>query len=724
MTILEAALNYLSADISVLPTKKDKTPAMGRWTDLQTTAMDEETANNAFTHSSAYGIAVICGKVSGGLECIDFDSHDNDIEAIVQQWYGDEGVKDILNRNKCYVEMSPRGGYHVLYRYESDDKYDGNQKLANWSDGTTMIETRGEGGYVITAPTPGCMVKKGSLENLPTITIDERDFLLEKARELTQVISTQSSVTSSAKEGEVKGFDGSDPVSWFNWNRADYAKKLLEEAGWARVNFNEKEGVENWRRPGKEDGISATFGKKHNALYVFSSSAAPFKNDCYYTPFQILTKLRFKEDFVAATKWIQNKYFDTECPYIRVGISYYKVIRKPDRFGINRTELKVWNKDEIKLDEGAKYLEKIPKFDDFTMEPDNFTYTPVLHNCYNLYKEFSHKPSPGQWTWTEVLLRHVFGEQYDLGIRYLQALYLHPKRMLPILVLVSKERQTGKTTFLNWLNVLFGDNMVNISPEDLASSFNHIYATSNIIGIEETLIEKSITVEKLKALATGKFISVNQKWVSQYKTAFYGKIVMCSNNEDKFARIDQEEIRFFIRKLSLPKVFNHRIEEDMISEIPAFLDYLIGLPAIDWTRDRSGFTPEEISNEMLVQVKEESRTGLYKELYELIADWFYNHNVERLEVIPADIKSKWFHNNSRIDINYIRHVLKREFDLKPLSVRRYIPFDEFNSTVDSYDSINNQRVGAPFCFFRDDFIKTEDGNLVPKVNVERDGLPF
>ena len=694
--LTQMAIDLVGAGISVMPLRENKKP-IGKWGHLQDELMSEDQILECFSSREVYGVAAICGKVSGGLECIDFDAHEKNIEDIARAWYSDQGVADILKRNKLYIERSPRGGYHIIYQYEND-KYPGGEKLALWPNKQSMIETKSDGGYVMVAPSPGYVVVKNSLLDLHPITWDEREYLLAKARVFNQYHGGNGHGT-RADVDAVKGFDGDDPISWFNWNKAEYAKNLLIEKGWVKVSYNEKEGVEYWRRPGKDDGTSATWGKKFNCLYVFSTSVAEFKNECYYTPFQILTKLRFKDEYTSAIKWILNKYFESDVPYIRVGTSYYKIISKTDRFGIERTELKVWNKDEIKLDEGAKYLDKIPKFDDFAIDPDNFNYRPVLSNCYNLYKEFSHKPSPGTWPWTEILLRHVFGEQYDLGIRYMQALYLHPKRMLPILVVVSRERQTGKTTLLNWMNIIFGDNMVNISPGDLSNSFNHIYATSNIIGIEETLIEKALTVEKLKALATGKFISVNQKFVSQYKIPFYGKIILASNNEDKFARIDQEEIRFFVRKLGMPTVLNHKIEEDMITEIPAFLDYLCSLPPIDWSRDRTGFTPEEISNEMLRQVKEESRTGLYKELYDLIEDWFNNNHAETLRVLPIDVEKKWFFNNSRIDSTYIKNVIKREFLLKASDKNcRYTPFDSGEPGL-------NTKVGKYYEFLRENFTK-------------------
>jgi hypothetical protein len=323
-------------------------------------------------------------------------------------------------------------------------------------------------------------------------------------------------------------------------------------------------------------------------------------------------------------------------------------------------------------------------------------------------------------------MQHVFGEQYHLGIRYLQALYLHPERMLPILVLVSKERQTGKTTFINWLNMIFQKNMVNINPEDLASSFNASYATKNIIAIEETLIEKSITVEKLKALATGKHLTVNQKFVNGYTLPFFGKIILASNNEDRFAKIDEEETRFFIRKLTAPKFTNHDIERNLIEEIPAFLYHLTQQPDINWTVDRSGFTIKELTNESLAEVKKESKSGLYKELMYLFIELFSNHPDGEIVLMatPTDIKEKWFRNNSRIDINYIARVLKNEYLILPaFKATRYYPFGI--RTLES-GGFAKKVVGLPYTFtaqmFDVDLSDLQDEINIKSINVN--DLPF
>lgn len=356
-----------------------------------------------------------------------------------------------------------------------------------------------------------------------------------------------------------------------------------------------------------------------------------------------------------------------ENSYIRVGTTYFKKIHKRDRFGIVRTEIKAWKKAEISQDHGMGFLQEIPKFDDFTIYPNNLNYSPIIHNCYNLYFEFSHQPRKGEWKWTQILLEHIFGEQYALGLRYLQILYLHPDRLMPILVLVSKIRQTGKTTFLNWLNMIFGNNIANIRPEDLINSFNSYYATSNIIAIEETLIKSDLTVEKLKSLATGKFISINRKFIDQYRLPFFGKIILTSNNEKKFARIDEEEIRFFIRKLQIPKHENHFIEKDLVKEIPAFLYYLTTLPPVDFSKDRTGFTPEELENESLKAVKAESKSDLYKDLILRIEDIFLNElkNETEFYADAMSMKKMFYITNNKIDLQQIRQVLKEEYCLLP-----------------------------------------------------------
>ena len=409
-------------------------------------------------------------------------------------------------------------------------------------------------------------------------------------------------------------------------------------------------------------------------------------------------KSGLEEEKVTIPQGISLNDQELRIPYARVGCTYYKIISKNDRYGIPRREYKLWKKDEIRQDFGNEYLKSVPLYDEFTILPNNLRHQSVIGNCINLYSEFTHKPKVGDWVWTERLLKQVFGEQYELGLRYMQILYLYPDRSTIILVLVSKERGTGKTTFINWLNMIFGANMVVLSNADFSSSFNS-YCNKNIIGVEETFLEKKAAVEKLKALATAKQVQVNEKFISPYMIPFFGKIILTSNNEDRFVQVDEKEIRYFVRKLGKPEFTNHSIEEDLQREIPAFLHHLQGLPSVDWTVSRSGFTPEELYNECLQAVVDESKSGLAKDLKIQITEYFDNNDQEVFLASSTDIKNRFFSTVNQYSLHYIRTVLKNEFGMSPKKDSiRYKPFDEMLST----------RTGRPYKFSRGDFVTVLD----------------
>jgi hypothetical protein len=367
------------------------------------------------------------------------------------------------------------------------------------------------------------------------------------------------------------------------------------------------------------------------------------------------------------SKYKPKDFIKPAANYIRVGVDYFKIIEKEDRYGIVRNELKKWKKEEITLDHDRKILYEIPKYDDFILKPDNKNYNREEGSFFNLYAPFTHRPKKGKWYWTEVLLRHIFGEQYEVGIQYLQCLYLHPTQALPVLILVSKERQTGKSTFIDWLMTLFGANMVIITPSDLSREFNGSYSRANIIAIEETLIEKNQIVEKIKALSTQKMINANLKNVNDFQIPFYGKIIMASNNERKFMKIDQDEIRFFVRKICTPPIENHNILNDMVSEIPAFIDHLESLPPVDRTKSRMVFTVEQLLNDTLTGVKSESHTWLYKEMKAYFQDMFNNQVVSGRDYVlatPKEIKEYMFDRIQNVTSSFIRDVLIDEFKFK------------------------------------------------------------
>lgn len=429
--------------------------------------------------------------------------------------------------------------------------------------------------------------------------------------------------------------------------------------------------------------------------------------------FILLTAIRFRGDYRAAESYVLYKIMDMKTPYFRVGKDYYKVIEKDNRYGGTDNNFKAWSKEAIKDDHGPGIFKLIPKYDDFTIVPDNINHSPVQKNCYNLYVPFPHHPHdspvhPSTIPHSLGVLKHIFKEHYELGLKYMKCLYQHPKQMLPILTMVSEERVTGKTTFMNWLQMLFGDNAVSINPETITSQFNATYAIKNIILIDETVMEKSTGVEKLKSIATAKSMTINQKHVQGYTVPFFGKIIMATNKERDFMRIDKKEIRFWIRKIdTIPGKKNINIEEDLFKEIPLFLRYIKDLPELDFSKSRMLFTDEEIRTEQLIEVKQESKTWLQKEL-EILIDRFFDQNPELdfFYATATDIKDKWFSRDHQASRAYISKTIHQEMKIETEKNQRYWPFG-------TRDSALNRSIGRPFRFNRTTERMPEDSDEIP-----------
>ena len=467
--------------------------------------------------------------------------------------------------------------------------------------------------------------------------------------------------------------------------------------------------------PPQDDLELPTFQFKDNVVHTLKENSYGLPIDQPISKFMLLTAVKCKGDYSLAMAHVYFNIMKAEIPYIRVGTDYFKVIKKTNRFNAENTLLKPWRKDEIKQDHGKSLLTMVYKFDDFTIEPDNISYRPVMRNCYNLYTEFAHKPVGVEVLEhnipvTLTLVKHIFGEQWQLGLKYLKILYEHPKQILPVLALVSNERETGKTTFLNWIMMLFGENSTLINPTDLMSSFNDSYATKNIIMIDETVIDKAHTIEKLKSIATAKSLSVSQKFVSSYSVPFYGKVIVCTNKETDFMRIDEEEIRFWVRKIgTIVGAKNTNIESNLFDEIPLFLKYLTQLPEIDFSKSRMVFTQEEIKTDSLYKVKEESKSTVRKEIEYLISELFDGYpNLPELELTPKDIKDKWFLHNNQVGITYIRKVLKEEMKLTySVDPKPYRGFPDSN-----YDL----KVGRVYKFVNDKYDANRNNQYASNIN--------
>jgi len=112
------------------------------------------------------------------------------------------------------------------------------------------------------------------------------------------------------------------------------------------------------------------------------------------------------------------------------------------------------------------------------------------------------------------------------------------------------------------------------------------------------------------------------------------------------------------------------------------------------------FTEDEIDTELLGHVKDESKSWLYKEIKEELEDFFNDwEKVDTIDFTPSDMKRKFFNDNHKVEINFLRRVLKNEFGMLPTKgTMRYTPFE---GTSNQYTS---KRIGRVYRFYRDRFV--------------------
>jgi len=314
--------------------------------------------------------------------------------------------------------------------------------------------------------------------------------------------------------------------------------------------------------------------------------------------------------------------------YIRVGTVYYYIGNMPTAKGGTVKVIKRWQKSTIKEDHGPKVIGKIKTYFGFITMPDHSKqFKREIDGYYNMYEPLNYTPQKGNLPHTTSFLKHVFGEYYPIGIDYLKVLYQFPTQNLPTICLVSKENETGKSTFLKLLREIFGDNAVILGNEDFSSNFNSHWATKLIVGIDEGFIEKRIIKEKIKRLVTDDTILIENKGVDKTRVDFFGKFILLSNNEENFIQMDKEDTRFFV--LKVPSIPADKKDPDLMdklkSEIPALLSFL-SLPPQNSKKSRLWFTPDQYETPALRNVVKNTKTILEK----LIA----NHLIELADLIP------------------------------------------------------------------------------------------
>jgi hypothetical protein len=382
--------------------------------------------------------------------------------------------------------------------------------------------------------------------------------------------------------------------------------------------------------------------------------------------------------------------------FIRVGDSYLKEVFKPDKDGNLYRFYDKREKGTVQEDLGGKSSDaykNIKKYEGFVNVPSHTNYQQIIQGFFNDYFKVTHEPKEGKYDTITAFLNHVFGDKIDFALDYLQLIYTKPTQRLPIILLESKERGTGKSTFGNLLKLIFQDNSVKVGNADLDSNFNSVWVKRLAIIVDEASLEKNSVMQMLKRFSTetGR-VTFNEKNKAQSQIDFFGKFILLSNEEGRALPIEKGENRFAVFKVPTfaekGVTDNPNIETNFLDEIPSFLHFLINRTLVHKEESRMFFAPEVYYTQQLQYYFDNSHSATGRAIKELIIESFNFFEEERkLRFSVSNLCSELEVRFKYLDRSKVKKSLIEEFGMIEEKKNRFEYFSLKNAENTKDESI-------------------------------------
>lgn len=322
---LAAARALFEAGISTVAVATDgsKRPR-GEWKEYQSRRANQQELIQWFGNGHSPGIGVVTGTVSGNLEMAEIEGRAFEHLQALEDAARASGLGPLWDKLETgWLERSPSGGIHWFYRLPYAPAR--NTKLASrpatpeelaenpLEKRKVLAETRGEGGFVVTAPSNGTTHESGKPWELiaggpatvPTLTAEEHEAFHALLMTLNVEPPEPEPAPRQGPTAATSGMWGAvSPGDDFE-AKTDWAD-ILVPAGWRLTHTIGR--TRYWMRPGKQHGrSSATTGNSpdRDRLFVFSTSTE-FEAETPYTKFGAYALLNHGNDHSAAASELRR----------------------------------------------------------------------------------------------------------------------------------------------------------------------------------------------------------------------------------------------------------------------------------------------------------------------------------------------------------------------------------------------------------------------------------
>lgn len=348
--------------------------------------------------------------------------------------------------------------------------------------------------------------------------------------------------------------------------------------------------------------------------------------------------------------------------FARIGINWIKRVTLPNHKGIPEERIEKWSVTEIKRDY-PKYIAEqminrdIPRYDGFFSLPcwDPKEYRRTVYGCYNLMEPLIWDPKPGRVDFTLGFIKHLFqgkgtiewdekeqiykeeaykGDQFTIAMDYLTILHQHPTQKTFVPCLVSREQGTGKSTFLEWLCMVYNGNGTVLNNEQFKKNFNAHWASKFIIGLDEGFldVDKKSERERLKQMVTAKEIFLELKGIDVKPIPYFGHLLICSNDADNLMKMEEEDTRWFVVKVQKSETKDPDLVDKLKAEIPAWVYFIANRKIFHKKVDRLWFDPKDFETEQMRKIVETTKSRLDAVVENFIKDTFLTYKVDELRI--------------------------------------------------------------------------------------------
>ena len=144
----------------------------------------------------------------------------------------------------------------------------------------------------------------------------------------------------------------------------------------------------------------------------------------------------------------------------------------------------------------------------------------------------------------------------------------------------------------------------------------------------------------MKTLITNKTVISEGKGTASKPIANYAKLIMCSNDETNFIKIETEENRYAIIKVGTIQDKDPDFLSKMKNDIPAFLYFLKNRQLQHDRKDRLWFDPKAFETEALLKIQERTASPLERHIKGVIREQFEYSGKETLKFPYSFIETR------------------------------------------------------------------------------------